>query len=388
MNLKNIPLIDLLHALQLVSKFTADRDIVPALTYLYFKGNSIRAYSGISGANVHTPWNFGEGFAVAGARLMNVMTKLNDRGAKEVNLSIEALGKPLVIKSGNSKTSHDTLPKEALADFVFRDPPTNDTVKVSLEFWSDVARVELSVCEDGAKPGLCGIYWASSGKIMSADGSRLSIMRPDKKSTPPRFWAAPGEGILMPSHLLNRLASERHRVKEIQVEGDNLLWFHLDNASVWGQLLESQFPAARSESIVSEVKKKMSEGQSSRVVFDNKTRQEILSGLELILPFSDEIGLNAVTSRILPEAIEFAAGAGNTNAKDSAKVEVTGPGGEFTVNGKFLKDIISQVQTTRFYYSGMSPLYFLSDDKQMEHVLLPLSGQPNAQSAPDSEESF
>lgn len=350
--------------LELASKFVADRDIVPALQFLYFKGNQIRAYSGTAGATVDTPWAFGpEGFAVPAAPMLKMISSWNDQGREEVTYSLKDHGQPMILKCGKSTSKLPTLPKDQMADFVLRDPPTTKRTLVALEFWSDVERVLGAVGLDETKPALRGVYWSPQGHLVTSDSKRVSLVSPHPK----RLFAPPDPaGVTIPEYLLAKLGSNRLRVTEIMVD-NGVMWFFLDRAAVWGSMLSADFPGERCMSIIKELRDQVYVKKTGTWVgLGDAGRGELRAALDRLLFFADSFN-NEINGSIAEGALELRSslvssgvGKDNGSGEESLVLTTLGPAGDFSINGKLLQDAMQQPTLTRFWYSSGKPLYFTS----------------------------
>lgn len=373
--------------LDVVVPFVADRDIVPALQYLCFKGNKIIAYSGTAGATITTPWAFGpEAFAVAAAPLLKTVSSFIERGYGELTYSLKEQGAPFVVKAGKSTYKLPTLTKEQMSEFVLREPPTGTArSEVAMEFWADVARVELSVSKNETMPALRGVFWGPKGHLMSSDSKRLSMVSPraDQRFMPP------GEsGVLIPDYLLQRLGAKKMQVTSMMIDG-GVLWFFMENAAIWGSMLSSDFPGDRCLDIIKDLRKTVAmQGSGTWVGLGDGGRVVLRNALDLMLFFTDSHS-NELRGKILRNVLQLQSGRtggvekDNGEAEDVIEVKTQGPGGEFSVDGKLFGEVLGYEEMTRFWFAGNKALYFLSSEKppRFEHMVLLLVTPTEARAA-------
>lgn len=375
-------------ALELANRFIAEKDIVPALNHLYFKGATIRAYSGFSGANVKVPWDFGEGFALPAASLLKVLGTLEERGL--TSLELDVTDTVATVKAGKSRYKLALLPRESMSDFVLRDTPVTEQVAaVDLSFWSRVESALFSVGKDHSRPELEGVFWAKSGALYSSDGTRISIVRPKSTATGesrPTF-APPtkGEGLLIPNHLLEQMGGAKSTFTEVKLEGQegNIVWFTRPDAAVWGQMFEANFPIQALNNVMQAISTAIKSGDGSQVVMNPDARRGAMASLGALLHFSP---VAQIKGRILLGSLELVSGQSQDKLSstpgdgyESFDVTTTGPGGEFTITGGHLLDILAQTGTTKFWFNAQFPLVFQISELGLTHLIQLLRPEGHSQ---------
>jgi DNA polymerase III sliding clamp (beta) subunit (PCNA family) len=365
---------ELLPKLQLASKFVSDRDIVPALQYLYFKDKTLRAYNGQAGATIRVPWDFGQaGFALPAASIVKSVSAFFLAEKEDMQIELKEPGAPVTVRSGKMYSRIPSLPPEHHSAFVLRpEPPKTSRIPVDWEFWADLERVTMSVGKDETLPALRGVFWGPQGHLMSLDGKRLSLMSPLQE----RAWLPPNDelGLLIPDYLLQNLGEAKMDVKSLAKE-TNVLWFFTDDSHFWGALLEASFPGPAALDLIKGVRAKLRQpGVGTWVVLGQEGRKQLLHTLDHVLFFADST-LPTVKVFITRDTLQITTGddpqvveKGPGQAGDTLQVKTQGPGGEFHVSGIHLRDIIEHVSSTRFWFSGQAPLYFLEEK--------PSSGRP------------
>jgi len=364
-----IPLKELMPVLNLVKGFVADKNILPALTHLYFKEDSVRAFSGSAGAVWYTPWSMGEEPLILPAEdMVTVFQSLFDQGIEEVDLNPTAT--QVTVKAGRFRGS---LPKLVIDDapttFMQRAAPPRQ-VETGKDFWDDVDRVAFSVCKDATKPSLRGVCWASSGRLFTADSARIATLAPRKGAALKPPIAA---GLLIPDHLLERLAGNRSKVTGVGMEGESILWCFMDPGMVFGSLMEGAFPITGTATIV----KKIQDASKTRGTTINLVSAGMLGHVMARLLYFVKPPTFRVAGVIEKDALKLTVvdEDGGMMAEESLPaVSVTGKqGGSFFVNGKFFSQALESVNS-EFWLGDepTDPLYFRSEDKRLEHLVIRL----------------
>lgn len=359
-----IPIKDFLPIVTLTAGFTAKRDLVPALRYVYFENDTLRAFSGEAGSVWRSPWEVPTPFAVPGETLAKIVQSLADQGIEEIALTRRE--QSLGIRAGTFKGQLPLLDETDRSAFVLRNPPDISTcTEVTPEFWAAFDQAMISVGQDETKSMLRGVYWSASGNFVTTDGARITVVYPPKEAriTPPNK-----QPLLVPDHLLARLGPRRADVSAVGLDGGSL-WCFLDSGAVWGSLLEAEFPAVRPVAVVKQTRDNRKAQGTTVVSVPSGPMLDLV--LERLLLFA-EPPLFRIDGHVTAETLVLSVG--GTTAQETLPATVKGPEGKFSVNGRFLKEALGKVSSRFSTTLGdpMTPLYFLSESRQVEHVILKL----------------
>lgn len=358
-----VPVKDLLPIVTLTAGFTAKRDLVPALRYVYFEGGTLRAFSGEAGSVWRSPWTTPTPFAVPGEMLAKIVQSLADQGVEEISLTRRE--QSLGVRAGAFKGQLPLLDETDRSAFVLRDPPDRATcTEVTPEFWAAFDQATISVGQDETKSMLRGVYWSASGNFVTTDGARITVVYPpaDARVVPPDK-----KPLLVPDHLLARLGTRRSEVSGLALDGGSL-WCLLDSGAVWGSLLEAEFPAARPVAIVKQARNGRKAGGTTVSVPSGPMLDLVLDRLLLFA----EPPTCRIDGKVTADTLVLSVG--GTTAQETLPAVVKGPEGGFAINGKFLKEAMGRVSSafSTSLDNPMVPLYFLSESRQVEHVILRL----------------
>lgn len=362
-----LPVKELLPVLKLTQAFTATRDIVPALKFLYFQGDSVRAFSGEAGAVWYTPWKMPGEFAVAGETLVHLVDSLHTQGHDEVVFQVSA--GTMELRAGGFRASLPLLSETERSTFMFRDPPTRPSVTLSEEFWTRVEQIEGSVCQDETLPMLRGVYWGTSGKyLISTDAFRITVGYLSEKTAAP---APQAQGLLLPAHLLARCRGRRREILGAALEGEGIVWLFFESGAVYGSLLQAEFPWKRSVELIRSVR----EGERARGTWvtlpeglpvEQAVERLLYLAESPTFRLSGEVGVDSLCLRV---------GREGPVAEERIPAQVRGPAGTFAVNGKLFREALTLAH--RFWVDpgdSQDPLYFVSENRTREQIVLRLRG--------------
>jgi len=359
-----VPIKDFLPIVTLTEGFTAARDLVPALRYIYFQEKTLRAFSGEAGSVWQSPWTTPAPFAVPGETLAKIVRSLADQGVDEMILTRRE--QSLGIRAGNFKGQLPLLDETDRSAFVLRDPPDEEErIDVTPEFWGAFDQAMISVGQDETKSMLRGVYWSASGNFVSCDGARITVVYPPAGA---RVAPPSQTPLLVPDHLLTRLGSRKSDVTEMILDGGSL-WCCLDGGAVWGSLLEAEFPASSPVAVVKDARQNRRKPTATTIAILPSPMLDLV--LERLLLFA-EPPLFRIDGKVTRGALVLSVG--GTMAQETLPATVTGSEGEFAVNGKFFKDALGHVSSefSTTVNEARVPLYFVSESRQVEHVILKL----------------
>lgn len=354
----------LLPAVHFMKAFVSDRAIIPAYQHFFFTPEALEAYMGTAGAFYAGLWPkkaIPEPFSLPAESLVKILASLGDQGVGTVEFG-EAKNGRVQVKGGRFKSGLPILTGDAL-NLNLPDPPGDEAqVSVSGGFWDDVERMLFSVCQDETKPVLRGLFVAPSGTLVATDSFRISVLSPGPESFKPRA------GVLLPDYLLTRLGAQRKQVQALTVR-ESQCWFFLESAQVFGALLEGAFPASRVGAALKGVREQAKVG-GTWILLDPDATLDLL--LARLLYFAEPPTFS-VQVTVETKSVTLRAGGsdGAPGAEEVIPAKIQGPGGTFAINGRYLREAC-QV-SNRFWFQSPHPLYFLSPDKRLEHLVILLA---------------
>lgn len=361
--MKELPLQEFAQAVNYATGFTAQRDIVPALTYLYFTNKDIRAFSGRAGAVYRKPWDVGEG-VVPAAPLAQLLNALVHRGhdTGEIKLTDFHCG----VIAGKFRGQLPLLPStvEAPREYILR-PIPKPSVSLTPGFWEDLAKLEFAVAKDETKQALRGVYWARNGALLATDNNRMIMCFPDKDTT------KPPQGLLLPDYFLQMLTTGRELFTGMTIE-ENTLWLHGATRCVYGQLLEGEFPATGAMGFL-KATRTLAEGTGTWVTLPDVTDWgKVLAPMLDIFSRAPLFRLKVdVGKENVKFLVEEQDGDGYAAEETVPATKIEGPACEFFLNGKYFIDLLAV--SSRFWYMPGKPLYCINHVKRLEHILAPLA---------------
>jgi hypothetical protein len=359
-NTVRVLIADLQPVLDLAVAFTADRDIVPALQCLFFDGTRVSAFTGQAGAVCTVPFQAPAPFAVEGRRLAAIVRSLAAQGVETVELDL--VPTRLHVRASGYKGSLPLLPMDSpevgVRTFIQRTPPKSPTL-VPPDLALGLRRVAFAVSQEETRPQLRGIYVAPD-VVLAADGPRVAATKLPQAAEP---W----DPIVVPDYLLKLLGARMASVTKWAREG-GMLWFFLGaDTAVYGTLLEVEFPVTLAQNLIATARKAV--------------------GVTLTLP--DRAGLDLLLDRVLLSTaaplyrvliradgktarLEVPEGEGGLEAEQVLPVTVDGEG-VCALNAKALRASLVDADTGRCVIPPAGPVYFLSRDQKLEHVVAPLA---------------
>ncbi len=361
-----VPVKEMLPVVSLLTGFTAERDLVSGLKQLWFQGRTVRTSAGSAGAVHETSWEFPGEFALSAAHFHRIVSSLSDQGCEELVLELRE-GR-VGVAGGGFRAS---LPMYKPGDgedpslYLRRErQAAGPKVALTPAWWDEVERVMFTVCRDETKAPLCGVYWSEGGLLLSTDTFRISALNPPKDAR----VGAPKGGLVLPSHMLDRLGGRRRDASSAHLEGDSTLWFQLgDAAAVYGSLLAAGFPTAGFAGALKQVRENARGGTWVTL------GTGVLAALDRLLYFAAGPTFR-VDGQVLGDGVHLVVTEGGTTAEETVPATVAGPPAKFAVNGKFFKDAVAAVGP-RFWIDPATnnAAYFVSADKRFEHLVMLLA---------------
>lgn len=156
---------ELVDILGIANTCTAENPIAPALSYVSFTGEKIKAFNGIQALSA--PFKTDFPFIVQGKFLETFLKSLS---SVDVDLSLS--GKRLVVESGQMKISLETLDAN---DFLYvkEDANVEDGYELSPHFFRGLEECLSFASEETVKETQNGVYLIGS-EIFSTDGNRVA----------------------------------------------------------------------------------------------------------------------------------------------------------------------------------------------------------------------
>ena len=339
------------------------------MKHIWFSGHDVRAVAEIAGASFSGSWSMPD-FALPAPQLLHTIKSISDQGLKEI--SFEVKDTTVVIAGGELRA---TLRKFAPAQgddassFILRDPPVGQRTKVTPEWWSGVKRLGFSACRDDTKMPLRGIFWTDGGVLLSTDTYRITTLIHAKAE---RIAAPVRGGVLIPDHLISRLGSAIRDACEIGLEGDSIMWAFMPGGFAYGSLPAGDFPVAGCSAQVKSIREAVRSGGTSATLPDG-----ITAALDRILYFAQPPTYR-IDAEIDGSALCLMATAAEGFAEERiALANVKGSGGKFAINGRYLRDALTEVGRNVWVPPGGGPspsvAYFASDDRKIEHLIMLLA---------------
>ncbi len=358
-----IPLKDFARVVSVVSAFASDRDVVPALQYIYFKKGTVSAFNGVVGAVWDAPWPLD---AVVSAKLGPSVASLVERGHDTIDVSVLD---HFHVRAG--KTSRSKFPilgeADAMPEELSRRVAAKRAAPLTPEFWADVAIVERTMGKNEATPIFCGVYWAEDGALMSTDNQRLTACFPKVRVKPPRG------AVLVPAHLLRMLDDARAAYVGVAVD-DSAIWFTTAGGAVFGLMLSGAFPAASVLDIIKGVRTAASAKNGEGAWVELPSVVDVDGLLAYLLSFAEpptnrmRVDVGADSVRVAVEERDGRALSG----EETIPAKVSGSPTAFHVNGQHLRDALKV--SLKFWCAVGKPLYFVDGERRVEHLVSVLAG--------------
>ena len=361
-----LPIKDVLPIVTLMHGFTADRDTIPALKHIFFSNDTIRAFSGMAGAvwKSGSAWFNEDELAIQSETLQKVLQSLYDQGVEDVEM--KPTPTQVNIRGASFKGSLGRLALDSAPTmFMFREPPTDaDRFVLDDTFWSDFDRITFAVCKDENRAPLRGMFWAPSGRFYATDGFRIATVVPSSKDRKPPVEG----GLLIPDHIMLRLADRRISVKQIAVD-ESVIWCFLEEGAVYGSLIEDKFPIDGANGVLKKAQSAIKNDQGAWVQLPEGPAMDLIMARLLLFAEAPTFRMRCSIEK---DTLRIATvdPAGSVSAEEAIPVKVTGKsGGSFAVNGRHFREMIKEVGLT-FWYGPECPLYFRSKDKKIDAVLI------------------
>ena len=348
-----VALKEFMPAVTLAKRFVSDRALIPQLTQFYFAQDALHACADDAGCVLPLTWTVDEPFCVSAS--------VHEQGQDTITLSRSAASLTVTATGFTAR-----LPVTSGDDFPILSPPDPVGAPLPVIFWETLARTRFTICEDTTKPFLLGVHWSTTGALVSSDALRVSYARP-RKDAP-----CSETGILIPSHLLSRLGARIQDVTHLHVQ-ESALWALLPSGAVYGRLLAESFPIETASTRIQALRGRAKTGGTWVALHPSTCPLALI--LDRLLVFTDTLIPPIrveVTPSLLRLRVEGEPGIPAV-AEETLPCETRGPGGVLTINGRFLKEAW-EAGLTRFWFSDTkTPIYFLSGDGYLEHLMMPLS---------------
>ena len=359
-----VPLAELVPYLSLLNRFTATQDLVPGLQQFWFSGSSVWSCAGSAGAGLETPWTFPE-CTLPADHLMSLAESLHVQGHAEVTLAAREAS--VGVTSGKFRASlrrYHPDPGEDLSVYARRAVPTGDRVPLTPAWWAALDRVTFTVCQDETKAPLRGVYWTRSGALLSTDTYRITALMPPEEC---RVAPPVSGGLLIPDHLLTRLAGRRREVTAVCLEGTAVLWLFLPSGAVYGALIAGAFPEAGAVAVFTQARQQATAGGTWVGLSEGPPLEVVLDRL---LRFAEPPTYHLSGTVTDGGDVRLAVSGPRGEAEETLPARVTGPPTQFAVNGRYLREALLSVGPQFWVLPASSMVYFVSADRCLEHVVM------------------
>jgi DNA polymerase-3 subunit beta len=193
-------------------------------------------------------------------------------GVGDIALVVD--GGSLVVSQGKNKGYFNMYSVE---DFPQLPEVEGKQLEISKDVVEKLNNVLFSASKEETRPVLTGIFFGSKGgnaEIVSTDGFRLSLLRPEKNKTD-------FPGIIIPSHVLSEVVRQSKKSEAIIAtvsDTEKILRFSQGNATIYSRVIEGEFPP---------YEKVIPKGHTTLLVVE---KDEFLRNIKLVSVFAREHG--------------------------------------------------------------------------------------------------
>lgn len=161
---------------------------------------------------------------------------INLLGAGDIEMKLD--GGSLVVSQAKNKGYFNTYSVE---DFPTIPQVEGKTMEISKDIVEKLQLVLFSASKEEARPVLTGVFFGSKGgggEIVSTDGFRLSLLRPEKNSSDL-------PGVIIPSHVLAEAVRQLKKggaITAMLSDTEKTMSFNFGDASIYTRAIEGEFP--------------------------------------------------------------------------------------------------------------------------------------------------
>lgn len=290
-------------------------------------------------------------------------------------ISLETNENSLLVTSKKTKSTFQTIAKEEFPKLYEEKGVLLANIKTK-NLHNDIAAVVFAASTDTAKPALSGILVKQNNPpsgggflLVATDGYRLSLKRhPVHTATTEEKQEE--KGIIIPARLFRELLGIKENTEEIAMyisASNNQVSFEVGNTLLVGRLIEAVFP--NYERIIPL-------DFSARTSF---LRQEMLKAVKICSIFARDTA-NILKLSLKKDAIIVSSQAGPTGENTvTVEASLKGEENEIAFNGKYLLDVLSNVEQDTLLFEMTGPLnpgvFKVEQDESFLHLIMPIRVQ-------------